>query len=118
MKSHRPFTSQGFTLVEIMIVVVVIVLLGTMAVPAYRHWHQAKQDKLVLDNARMLTDAADQYFLENGVTTEKLTDLVGPNHKVKELKIVAGEKYPEVYTQGVPITITGGEGKRTLTYSP
>jgi type IV pilus assembly protein PilA len=32
------------------------------------------------------------------------------------LNVVAGESYPEQYTQGVTITISGIAGARTITY--
>ena len=60
-------SSRGFTLVEIMIVVVIIGLLAAMAFPAFQKVRQSSQDKAVLNNARQLSAAADQYFLENGV---------------------------------------------------
>ena len=67
----HPFNSstKGFTLVEIMIVVVIIGLLAAMAIPAFQKVRQASQDKAVLNNARQLSAASDQYFLENGVST-------------------------------------------------
>ncbi|NBX60429.1 MAG: prepilin-type N-terminal cleavage/methylation domain-containing protein, partial [Opitutaceae bacterium] len=62
-------SKSAFTLVEIMIVVVIIGLLAAMAIPAFQKVRQSSQDKAVLNNARQLSAAADQYFLENGVTT-------------------------------------------------
>ncbi len=59
-------TNKGFTLVEIMIVVVIIGLLAAMAIPAFQKVRQSSQDKTVLNNARQLGAAADQYFLEFG----------------------------------------------------
>lgn len=58
--------SQGFTLVEIMIVVVIIGLLAAMAIPAFQKVRTSSQDKAVLNNARSLAAAADTYFLEKG----------------------------------------------------
>jgi type IV pilus assembly protein PilA len=110
--------SQGFTLVEIMIVVVIIGLLAAMAIPAFQKVRQSSQDKAVLDNARQLSVGADQYFLENGVSTVAWSDLVGPDAYVKEVKTVAGETYPTVFTQGQAITITGVAGARTITHTP
>jgi type IV pilus assembly protein PilA len=111
-------SSHGFTLVEIMIVVVIIGLLAAMAIPAFQKVRQSSQDKAVLNNARQLSGAADQYFLENGVTTVSSANLVGSDKYVKAVNTVAGETYPTNYTQGITITISGIAGSRTVTYAP
>lgn len=99
-----------------MIVVVIIGLLATMAIPAFRRVTVASQDKAVLNNARQLGAAADQYFLQTGFSTVTLSDLLGPTSYIKALNTVAGESYPAIYTQATPITISGIEGTRTITY--
>ena len=111
-------SSKGFTLVEIMIVVVIIGLLAAMAIPAFQKVRQSSQDKAVLNNARQLSAAADQYYLENGVSSVASTDLVGATNYVKVVNTVASETYPTNLTQGVTITIGGIVGVRTVTYSP
>jgi type IV pilus assembly protein PilA len=108
--------TKGFTLVEIMIVVVIIGLLAAMAIPAFQKVRTNSQDKAVLNNARQLSAGADQYFLENGVLT--LSDLIGPTTYVKALNSVAKETYPLAFTQGITITITSVAGTRTITYAP
>ena len=115
-KSNR--SSKGFTLVEIMIVVVIIGLLAAMAIPAFQKVRASSQDKTVLNNARQLSAAADQYFLEAGVSTVSFGDLVGSSNYVKAVNTVAGEGYPGAYTQGITITISGVAGARTVTYAP
>ncbi len=110
--------ARGFTLVEIMIVVVIIGLLASMALPSFQRVRISSQDKTVLNNARQLAAACDQYFLENGVSTVSLAALVGSSNYIRALNLVANESYPSGYTQGVTITIAGIAGMRTITYAP
>lgn len=114
MKSRN----KGFTLVEIMIVVVIIGLLASMAIPAFQKVRTNSQDKAVLNNARQLSAASDQYYLENGVSTVSIYDLLGPTSYIKALNSVANEQYPAGFSQGTTITIGSVAGTRTITYSP
>lgn len=112
MKSPSP----GFTLIEIMVVVVIIGILAALAIPGFQKIRQSSQDKAVLNNVRQLAAAADQYYLENGVTTVARNDLIGVSAYVKVFDTVAGETYPSNLTQGVAITVSGVAGQRTITY--
>ena len=109
-------SKKGFTLVEIMIVVVIIGLLAAMAIPAFQKVRTSSQDKSVTNNMRQLAAAADQYFLEQGVSSAQLTSLIGSSAYVKALSTVANEAYPLNFTQGTPVIVSGIAVARTLTY--
>ena len=93
-----------------MIVVVIIGLLAAMAIPAFQKVRETSQTKAITNNLRQLASAADQYFLENGVTSVLSADLVGTEEGkyVKKFNPVAGETYSPTITQGVAIEATGG----------
>ena len=75
-------SKKGFTLVEIMIVVVIIGLLAALAIPAFNKVRATSQDKAVLNNLRQISGAADQYFMENGVTTVATSALFGTGNYI------------------------------------
>ena len=83
-------------------------------VPVPRHRHI--DVPVVVD--RQLAAAADQYFLENGVSSVAQGNLVGATNYVKALNLVANETYPTGFTQGQTITVAGVAGARTITYAP
>lgn len=109
-------SKKGFTLVEIMIVVVIIGLLAAMAIPAFQKVRENSRRSAIENNVRMIASAADQYFMETGLTTVALSALVGPNNYIKKpIKVVAGETYDTDIAQGATYTYTTTDGRVTVT---
>jgi prepilin-type N-terminal cleavage/methylation domain-containing protein len=96
MKMHR--NKSAFTLVEIMIVVAIIGLLAALAIPGFVKARKQSQGRRILNDARQMDAAIDQWALEKGksdgatVTTSdcetylksswKVTDLLGNSFTV------------------------------------
>ena len=56
----------AFTLVEIMIVVAIIGLLAALAIPGFVKARKQSQGRRILNDARQMEAAVDQWALENG----------------------------------------------------
>lgn len=97
---------KGFTLVEIMIVVVIIGLLAAMAIPAFQQVREQSRQKTVVNNLRQVAAAGQQYILEEGVTQVDYATLTTLGY-FSPIAPVAEETYTD-------ITITQDGGTLTI----
>src|SRR5947209_17682240 len=77
MKTRKARTA-GFTLVEIMIVVAIIVLLAAIAIPNFVRARTTSQQNACINNLRQIDGAKQQWALENkqaSTATPVLTDI-------------------------------------------
>lgn len=70
-------SKKGFTLVEIMIVVVIIALLAAMAIPAFQKVRRNSIKSTMDNDAKQLASAANQYFMEYSASVVASSILVG-----------------------------------------
>ncbi len=66
----------GFTLVEIMIVVTIIGILASLAIPAFQRARWKALETSIRNNLRQIWGAAQQYMLENGVVKVELKNII------------------------------------------
>ena len=66
MSSKIRSNRAAFTLVEIMIVVAIIGLLAALAIPGFVKARKQSQGRRILNDARQIDAAIDQWALENG----------------------------------------------------
>lgn len=69
MKIRLSQGRQGFTLVEIMIVVAIIALLASIAVPGFLRARKRSQASRIINDLRLIDNACDMYAIENNKST-------------------------------------------------
>ncbi|HEX7518211.1 MAG TPA: prepilin-type N-terminal cleavage/methylation domain-containing protein, partial [Chthoniobacterales bacterium] len=69
MKTKFSKGRQGFTLVEIMIVVAIIALLASIAVPGFLRARKRSQASRIINDLRLIDNAVDMYAIENNKAT-------------------------------------------------
>ena len=82
--SHHNISRQGFTLIEIMVVVITLGVISSLALISYNKVVERGHCTNAKENLRRIHSAAQLYALKNpGVTMPVLTSTIGVNHTFK-----------------------------------
>lgn len=77
MRKLYPYRSNGFTLMELMIVVAIIGLLAIMALPSFAASRTKSQRTLCINNLHQISSGKDRYALDKmGKAPATLADIV------------------------------------------
>ena len=79
MRNGRRSTGRnaaGFTFVELMVVITIIVILVTMAIPIYTHTIIRSKETVLKNNLTTLRVVIDSYSYDKGKAPQNLQDLV------------------------------------------
>lgn len=93
--------------------VLLIGVMSAMAIPAFNEVRETAQEKAIINNTRMIASAADQYFLEEGVTSVALEKLYEAQYLTPIIP-VDDETYPEVITLDQQIRVTREFGETII----
>lgn len=100
---------HGFTLIEIMIVVVIIAILATVVTPQFKTIIQKSKETKLKENLKVLRNAIDVEFTKrNGKYPEEITPAMFKENTIPE--DVIKEKTSVVITNDDPITVNSSEG--------
>ncbi len=100
MQNIRSNNRQGFTLVEIMIVVAIIALLASIAVPGFLRARKRSQASRIINDLRLIDAAIDQYAIENNKssgTTVGTADWTGYLKRGSTLYMTGADLFGNAY---------------------
>lgn len=95
LKTFKPLREDGFTLIEILVVVLIIGILASIAVPVFLNQRKEANDAAAVSEATNLATAIETYFVNN-----------------KDVKSISFASLPKIkemvkQTKGVGAVITG-----------
>jgi general secretion pathway protein G len=73
-------TSRGFTLIEVLIVVTLIVVLASIGMPTYQNSVRRSREAVLKEDLFRMRDAIDQYYADKNKYPSTLQDLVSEGY--------------------------------------
>ena len=90
MRSNCQRADRGFTLLELIVVITIILILLGIAVPMYTQSITAKREYNLRQNLRTLNQVIDQYTLDRKKAPQSLQDLVSAGYIEKIPEDITG----------------------------
>jgi general secretion pathway protein G len=103
LRNYRADSRGGFTLMELLVVVAILVVLAGAAVPLYMNYLEQAKRQMAWTNAKTLEKVADMYKIKNGDYPTSLAELAAPgtdgkaNIEQKDLLDPFGREYMYAY---------------------
>ena len=73
-------TARGFTLIEVLIVVTLVIVLAAVGMPTYQNSVQRSKEAVLREDLFRMRDAIDQYYADKTKYPQTLQDLVSDGY--------------------------------------
>jgi general secretion pathway protein G len=104
-------TAAGFTLLELMIVISIIIILAAVALPQYQKTIMHARETVLRDDLFRMRSLIDQYAADKGKLPQSLDDLVTAGY-LREIPTdpITDQKDWNIVTGDDPFSTEGGSG--------
>jgi general secretion pathway protein G len=104
-------SSVGFTLLELMIVITIVIILAAIALPQYQRTITHAREAVLRDDLHKMRSLLDQYAADKGKLPQSLDDLVAERY-MREIPVdpISGDKNWTLETGEDPSSTSGEQG--------
>jgi general secretion pathway protein G len=109
---HSKSRSDGFTMLELMIVITIIVILASVTLPLYQNSVLQAREAVLRENLFQMRKMIDQYAADKGALPQELEDLVEAKY-LKDIPVdpITGEKD---WNKIIGDDVLAGKGKQGI----